>query len=74
MQPLDVFFLRFFCGTSRQGKNLIGAFYQPDSVYTDPMLLETLNDRWFSDGMAELLKHGFIKDVSLYKQLVNNDD
>ncbi len=57
-----------------QGKNLIGAFYQPDSVYTDPMLLETLNDRWFSDGMAELLKHGFIKDVSLYKQLVNNDD
>ncbi|NLP00005.1 MAG: 3-dehydroquinate synthase [Clostridiaceae bacterium] len=56
-----------------QGKNLIGAFYQPDSVYTDPMLLETINDRCFSDGMAELLKHGFIKDISLYEKLVNNE-
>ncbi len=57
-----------------QGKNLIGAFYQPDAVYTDPMLLESLNDRYFSDGMAELLKHGFIKDFRLYEQLVNNDN
>ncbi len=52
-----------------QGKNLIGAFYQPDAVYTDPLLLDTLNDRQFSDGMAELLKHGFISDVNLYNEL-----
>lgn len=52
-----------------QGKNLIGAFYQPDAVYTDPILLETLNDSQFSDGMAELLKHGFISDVDLYNEL-----
>ena len=57
-----------------QGKNLIGAFYQPDAVYTDPMLLESLNDRYFSDGMAELLKHGFIKDINLYNQLVYDDE
>jgi len=52
-----------------QGKNLIGAFYQPDAVYTDPILLETLSDRWFSDGMAELIKHGIIRDADLYNQL-----
>lgn len=52
-----------------QGKNLVGAFYQPDAVYTDPMLLESLSDRQFSDGMAELLKHGFIGDEELYERL-----
>ena len=52
-----------------QGKNLIGAFYQPDAVYTDPSLLETLSDRWFQDGMAELIKHGIIRDESLYRRL-----
>ncbi len=52
-----------------QGKNLVGAFYQPDTVYTDPKLLDTLTDRQFTDGMAELLKHGFIRDASLYKDL-----
>ncbi len=57
-----------------QGKNLIGAFYQPSAVYTDPNLLESLSDRYFSDGMAELLKHGFIKDFRLYEQLVNDDN
>ncbi len=52
-----------------QGKNLIGAFYQPDAVYTDPSLLETLSDRWFSDGMAELIKNVIIRDADLYNQL-----
>ncbi|NLX64438.1 MAG: 3-dehydroquinate synthase [Clostridiaceae bacterium] len=52
-----------------QGKNLIGAFYQPDAVYTDPSLLETLSDKWFQDGMAELIKHGTIRDEDLYKRL-----
>ena len=56
-----------------QGKNLIGAFYQPDAVYTDPSLLETLSDRCFSDGMAELIKHGIIRDEDLYYQLADFD-
>lgn len=54
-----------------QGKNLIGAFYQPDAVYTDPSLLKTLDDRLFSDGMAELLKHGFIRDNELSNRLAS---
>lgn len=59
-----------------QGKNLIGSFYQPDGVYTDPKLLETLNSRQFADGMAELLKHGIIKDRNLFNRLleeINSD-
>lgn len=53
-----------------QGKNLVGAFYQPDAVYTDPQLLKTLPDLQFSDGMAELLKHGFIGDRNLFNTLI----
>jgi 3-dehydroquinate synthase len=52
-----------------QGKNLVGAFYQPDHVYADPMLLQTLDDRRFSDGLAELLKHGFIRDAGLIDEI-----
>ena len=48
-----------------QGKNLVGAFYQPDAVYTAPGLLNTLTDIQFADGMAELLKHGFIRSSKL---------
>lgn len=53
-----------------QGKNLVGTFYQPDAVYTDPGLLRTLDDRRFADGMGELLKHGFIYDDQLCESLV----
>ncbi len=53
-----------------QGKNLVGAFYQPDAVYTDPQFLKTLSDLQFADGMAELLKHGFIRNRNLYNILV----
>ncbi|NMA67622.1 MAG: 3-dehydroquinate synthase [Clostridiaceae bacterium] len=54
-----------------QGKNLVGAFYQPDAVYTDPKLLKTLTDSQFADGMAELLKHGFIRNINLYNILTD---
>jgi len=47
------------------GKNLVGAFYQPQAVYTDPDLLDTLSDRQYANGMAELLKHGFLFDATL---------
>ena len=52
-----------------QGKNLVGAFYQPQAVYTDPSLLNTLTDRQFSNGMAELLKHGFLFDATLVARI-----
>ena len=48
-------------------------FYQPDAVFTDPKFLETLSGSQFSNGMAELLKHGFIRDADLYNVLVSGD-
>lgn len=52
-----------------QGKNLVGAFYQPHAVYTDPSLLDSLPDRQFANGMAELVKHGFLFDASLVDRI-----
>src|ERR1700753_1314430 len=38
------------------GKNLIGAFWQPEYIFIDPGFLETLPRREFSNGMAEVVK------------------
>ncbi len=43
------------------GKNLIGAFYQPPLVLVDPLLLDTLPDREFISGWAEIVKHAVIQ-------------
>ena len=45
-----------------QGKNLVGAFYQPRLVLIDPEMLSTLPDATFADGMAEVVKYGCIKN------------
>ncbi|MCL1884476.1 MAG: 3-dehydroquinate synthase [Defluviitaleaceae bacterium] len=42
------------------GKNLVGAFYQPSVVICDPTVLSTLTPEIFSDGCAEVIKHGMI--------------
>jgi 3-dehydroquinate synthase len=47
---------------SEYGKNLIGSFYSPISVLIDLAWLETLSDRDFAAGLAEVLKSGFIVD------------
>lgn len=47
---------------SDYGKNLIGAFHSPVAVLIDLSWLETLSDRDFSAGLAEVVKCGFIKD------------
>jgi 3-dehydroquinate synthase len=52
-----------------QGKNLIGAFYQPRLVLIDPFLLKTLPVREFRAGMAEVIKYGIIWDQDLFSQL-----
>ena len=44
------------------GKNLIGSFHSPVAVVIDPIWLQTLSDRDFSAGMAEVIKCGFISD------------
>lgn len=51
------------------GKNLVGSFYHPEAVLIDPMLLNTLTDRIFADGMAEVIKHGCIRDPELFELL-----
>jgi 3-dehydroquinate synthase len=52
-----------------QGKNLIGAFYQPKLVFIDPLVLKTLPEREFRAGMAEVIKYGIIWDAHLFSQL-----
>ena len=44
------------------GKNLIGAFYQPKAVFIDPETLNTLSEREFKAGLAEVVKYGVISD------------
>lgn len=52
-----------------EGKNLVGAFYQPRAVYIDTLVLQTLPERFFYDGMAEVIKYGCIKDLALFIKL-----
>ncbi len=47
-----------------EGKNLAGAFHQPQAVYCDPAHLETLPAREYASGMAEAIKYGAILDES----------
>lgn len=52
-----------------EGKNLVGSFYQPKAVYIDPEVLKTLSDKFYRDGMAEVIKYGCIKDESFFNML-----
>ena len=53
-----------------EGKNLVGAFYHPLLVLIDPLVLESLTDSAFADGMAEVIKYGCIKDLNLFHRLM----
>lgn len=57
-----------------QGKNLIGAFYQPKLVISDVSLLKTLDLRQIRTGLAEIIKYGIIKDPVLFAFLEKNCD
>ena len=52
-----------------EGKNLVGAFWQPKAVYADTGLLATLPPREFAAGMAEVLKYGLLGDAELWQRL-----
>lgn len=52
-----------------QGKNLLGTFYQPRAVFVDLNFLESLPDKEFNNGLAEIIKYGIIEDEKLFKLL-----
>jgi len=54
------------------GKNMIGAFYQPKAVFIDTNSLNTLPEREFSAGMAEVIKYGIMYEADLFSWLENN--
>jgi 3-dehydroquinate synthase len=53
----------------RQGKNLIGAFYQPQAVVIDPRWLTTLSQRDLISGMGEIIKTAFISSPGFLQQI-----
>lgn len=55
-----------------QGKNMIGAFYQPKLVLIDVDTLNTLPQRELSAGVAEVIKYGLIRDVGFFEWLEIN--
>lgn len=58
----------------KKHKNIIGSFYQPQMVYMSTATLSTLSKRDFSSGMAEIIKHGLIRDESFYTYLKDHAD
>ncbi|UDQ98538.1 3-dehydroquinate synthase [Lentisphaerota bacterium WC36G] len=57
-----------------EGKNLVGAFWQPQLVLIDPCFLKTLPKREILCGLAEIIKYGVIIDKSLFDNLEQNID
>ncbi|MBI4994344.1 3-dehydroquinate synthase [Candidatus Peregrinibacteria bacterium] len=55
-----------------EGKNLLGAFYNPRTVIMDPLLLKKMTERSFRFGLAEIVKHAVIKDAVFFKMLEKN--
>lgn len=56
-----------------QGKNLVGAFRQPDLVLIDPEVLSTLPEHVFKAGMAEVIKYGCISDPEILDMVIKDD-
>jgi len=53
-------------------KNIIGSFYQPKAVYTDPEVLQTLSDKDIKNGIVEAIKIAVIKSPAFFKWLEKN--
>jgi 3-dehydroquinate synthase len=54
------------------GKNMIGAFHQPNCVLIDTDTLDTLDDRQLAAGLAEVIKYGLIRDGGFFSWLEQN--
>jgi len=57
---------------NKYGKNLIGAFYQPEVVYIDTKFLQTLPKREFSAGMAEVIKMAVMFNKEFFENIKDN--
>ena len=55
-----------------RGKNMIGAFYQPEVVLADTEVLNSLPDRELRSGVAEIIKYGLIRDLPFLEWLEEN--
>ena len=55
------------------GKNLVGAFWQPILVLIDSDTLDTLPEKFFKDGLGEVVKYGCIRSESLFERLENEN-
>ena len=56
------------------GKNLVGSFYSPKGVCADMSWLDSLSDRDFAAGLAEVIKTGYIRDLSILESLESVSD
>ena len=57
----------------KEGKNLIGAFYQPKMVLIDPETLNTLPKKEYANGLSEVIKHGIIGNKKILEGLAKNN-
>jgi 3-dehydroquinate synthase len=57
-----------------QAKNMVGAFWQPEAVLIDPLVLTTLDEANYRAGMAEAIKYGLIMDPALFEFLEQSVD
>ncbi|HEV8614425.1 MAG TPA: 3-dehydroquinate synthase [Methylomirabilota bacterium] len=55
-----------------RAKNLIGSFHQPRLVIVDPAVVQTMEDRAFRSGLAEMAKHGVVLDAEYFGELEQN--
>jgi 3-dehydroquinate synthase len=56
------------------GKNMVGAFHQPQCVFVDTEHLKTLPDRELQSGISEIIKYGLIRDAEFFEWLEQNMD
>ena len=55
-----------------QYKNMVGAFHMPRLVYMNLSVLDSLDPRQYHNGMAEIIKHGLIKNADYYEWLIGH--
>lgn len=54
------------------GKNMVGAFHQPQCVFIDTSTLDSLPDRELQSGLSEVIKYGLIRDAEFFEWQENN--